>query len=425
MERHLGADLPQGAGSGLSAADAHGGAHSASAAAGQAVVQAGRRFAAGPPPLALYVHLPWCVRKCPYCDFNSHRVGDALPERAYVDALLADLRAQCTAAVAARPLSSVFIGGGTPSLFPGGAVARLLDGVRERCGLAADAEVTLEANPGAVDAGHFRAYRQAGVNRLSIGVQSLSARHLRALGRIHDPAQARAAVDAARAAGFGNINLDLMFGLPEQTLAEAAADLEALIALAPEHISYYQLTLEPNTAFAHAPPSLPDHDTLDAMHEAGMARLAAAGFARYEVSAFARDGQRCRHNLNYWRFGDYLGIGAGAHGKLTDVATGLVERRSAKRSPTAYLAAQHKLGHRRLLDDADLVLEFALNALRLTDGVETALFSAHTGLPATQLAAPRRRLTRAGLLTPAPERLAATPLGQRFLNDVVAGFAVD
>jgi len=386
----------------------------------------GRRwFPAGAPPLALYVHLPWCVRKCPYCDFNSHRVTGPLPEDAYLDALFADLDGQRGAAVTERAISSIFIGGGTPSLFSGAAIARLLDGIRARCTLSAAAEITLEANPGAVDVGHFRAYREAGVNRLSIGVQSLSAVHLQALGRIHDPQQARAAVAAARLAGFENINLDMMFGLPLQTLTEARADLDALLALAPEHISYYQLTLEPNTAFAHAPPPVPDHDSLDAMAEQGAEHLAAAGYGRYEVSAYARDGRRCRHNLNYWRFGDYLGIGAGAHGKLTDVTTGTVERRSGKRSPTAYLARPQQAGGRRHLDDADLVLEFALNALRLVDGVETALFTARTGLPPERLAAARARLTRAGLLAPAPERLAATALGQRFLNDLVAGFAGD
>jgi len=417
MERHLRADLPPGAGPGLIPAD------SVEAATG------GRRhFPAGPPPLALYVHLPWCMRKCPYCDFNSHQAADPLPEQAYVDALLADLDAQWHElgvgdCLPPRPLQSIFIGGGTPSLFSGTAVARLLDGVRGVCALAADVEITLEANPGAIDAGHFAAYRRAGVNRLSIGVQSLSARHLEALGRIHDPAQARAAVATARAAGFENINLDLMFGLPGQDLAEAAADLEALIALEPAHISYYQLTLEPNTAFARAPPQMPSHDSLDAMQEQGIARLAVAGYARYEVSAFARDGRRCRHNLNYWRFGDYLGIGAGAHSKLTDIATGGVRRRVARRSPRAYLASLHNESSRSLLDDVDLVLEFALNALRLTDGVEASLFTARTGLPAARLSTARSQMEAIGLLEPDPSRLVATPLGQRFLNDLVAGFA--
>jgi oxygen-independent coproporphyrinogen-3 oxidase len=367
------------------------------------------------------------VRKCPYCDFNSHAAPAALPAHAYVSALLRDLDARLAVAAARRRIASIFVGGGTPSLFPGNAIARLLDGVRARCTLNDEAEITLEANPGAVDARHFAAYRAAGVNRLSIGVQSLSAEHLSALGRIHDPAQARHAVALARAAGFDNLNLDLMFGLPRQTLAQARADLDALIALAPEHISYYQLTLEPNTAFAHAPPPVPDEDALDAMQEQGIAQLAAAGYQRYEVSAFARSRRRCRHNLNYWRFGDYLGIGAGAHGKLSDPSTGRVERHAAPRSPKDYLAgetpADRSRPRTRWLTDTDLVLEFALNALRLFDGVETDLFTAHTGLPATRLEPARAKAVAAGLLAPDPSRLVATPLGLRFLNDLVAGFA--
>jgi oxygen-independent coproporphyrinogen-3 oxidase len=368
------------------------------------------------------VHLPWCVQKCPYCDFNSHPLTGDLPERAYIDALLADLDAQLAVAAARRPLTSVFIGGGTPSLASGEAIGWLLDGIRARCDLPAAAEITLEANPGTVDAGHFAGYRRAGVNRLSIGVQTLSARHLRALGRIHGPRQARAAVATARQAGFDNINLDLMFGLPGQSIVEARADVDAVIALAPAHISYYQLTIEPNTAFAHAPPATPDHDTLDAMQEQGAARLAAAGYRHYEVSAFARDGRRCRHNLNYWRFGDYLGIGAGAHGKLTDTIAGVVSRHAAKRSPRAYLAGADKQSSRFALNDADLVQEFALNALRLTEGVEMSLFTAHTGLPPTCLEPARSRMVAAGLLASTPARLAATPLGRRFLNDLTAAF---
>jgi oxygen-independent coproporphyrinogen-3 oxidase len=387
------------------------------------VATARRHFPAGPPPLALYVHLPWCVRKCPYCDFNSHRSPATLPADDYVTALLADLDDQRRQPAAQRAIQSVFIGGGTPSLFPGAAVARLLAGVRDRCDLADAAEITLEANPGTIDAGHFAAYRAAGVNRLSIGVQSLSETHLGALGRIHGPAEARRAVAIAREAGFDNINLDMMFGLPRQTLADASADLEALLAIEPEHISYYQLTLEPNTAFARAPPAVPDHDTLDAMQEQGIARLNAAGYRRYEVSAYARPERRCQHNLNYWRFGDYLGIGAGAHGKLTDVTTGRIERRTALRSPTAYLAHGDNESSRRSLDDSDLVLEFALNALRLTAGVNTRLFAARTGLPVERLAASRARMAEAGLLAPSLHRLEPTALGQRFLDDLVTGFA--
>ena len=409
MERDLRADLSAGQGSGLNP-----------------TVAGGRRFPAGPPPLALYVHLPWCVRKCPYCDFNSHALSGALPEGRYLDALTADLDAQWTLLEAPRPLQSVFIGGGTPSLLSGRAVAGLLDGIRRRCVLTADAEITLEANPGTVDAGHFAAYRRAGVNRLSIGVQSLSAAHLRALGRIHDPVQARAAVTIARRAGFDNLNLDLMFGLPGQTLSGAAADLDALLELEPEHVSYYQLTLEPNTAFHHAPPTLPEDDLTDDMQQNGIERLAAAGFGHYEISAFARPGRRCRHNLNYWTFGDYLGIGAGAHGKLTDPVSGQILRRARQRQPRAYLDAVTRtepVGSTRILDDADLMLEFALNAFRLVDGVETDLFGQRTGLPADRIAAPVAAARRDGLLEAGPDRLRPTALGLRFANELMGRFA--
>jgi putative oxygen-independent coproporphyrinogen III oxidase len=408
MERDLGADIPASARPNLST---RGGPNAA-----------GRRFTGGPPPLSLYVHIPWCVRKCPYCDFNSHRATGRLPEDAYVAALLSDLDHQLRTESARRQVRTIFIGGGTPSLFSGLAIAHLLDGIRARCPVVADAEITLEANPGAVDTEHFAAYRRAGVNRLSIGVQSLNAEHLLRLGRIHDPDQARDALRTARAVGFDNINLDMMFGLPGQDLRRAREDLSRLIDLGPEHISYYQLTLEPNTAFAHAPPQLPEDDRLDEMQELGAERLAAAGYPRYEISAYAAPARRCAHNLNYWRFGDYLGIGAGAHGKLTDVATGVVERRACKRSPTAYLDADERISERRMLDDDDLVLEFALNALRLVDGVDTRTFGHHTGIPPERLNEARARATASGLLGADPGRLAATPLGLRFLNDLVAVF---
>lgn len=274
------------------------------------------------PTLALYVHLPWCVRKCPYCDFNSHPGGrEAPPFDAYIERLLLDLELELRELAACRPIRSIFIGGGTPSLFPGSTIRRLLDGIRARVDLIPDTEITLEANPGTVDAVHFAAYREAGVDRLSIGVQSLAAEHLKRLGRIHTPEEARAAVRMARAQGFDNLNLDLMFGLPGQTLEMARADLDALLDLEPEHVSYYQLTLEPDTAFGARPPELPEADLVADMGLEGVECLDAAGYGRYETSAYARPGRRCRHNLNYWRFGDYLGIGAGAHGKLTERCT--------------------------------------------------------------------------------------------------------
>ena len=378
------------------------------------------------PPLALYVHVPWCVRKCPYCDFNSHAAGGGLPEDAYVAALLADLTADLTGPAAGRPLVSIFIGGGTPSLFSGAAIARLLDGVRRLVELAPDAEITLEANPGTADAANFAAYRAAGVNRLSVGVQSLDEDKLRRLGRIHDPEQARAAIAFARAAGFDNLNLDLMYALPDQDLAQAALDLDAAIALGPEHLSYYQLTLEPNTAFYQAAPPLPDDDLAADMHDQGLKHLATEGYAQYEVSAHARLGQRCRHNLNYWEFGDYLGIGAGAHAKLTDPGTSRVERIAKHRHPDSYLAAARTGGFvssRRSLAEEDLVVEFALFALRLNDGFSPELFSARTGLPYESIRARVAAAQADGLLEPEARRVRPTELGGRFLNDLIQGFA--
>jgi oxygen-independent coproporphyrinogen-3 oxidase len=374
-------------------------------------------------PLALYVHVLWCVRKCPYCDFNSHALREPLDEEAYLGALLADLERDAHLA-GGRPVDSVFIGGGTPSLVSGAFVGRLLESVDRRLGLAAGAEITLEANPGAAEAGRFRDYRTAGVNRLSLGVQSLDDRHLAALGRIHGRAEALAAVDLARAAGFANLNLDLMHGLPGQTVGEALAELAGVLALGPEHVSWYQLTIEPNTAFAAAPPAVPDEDQVAEMEESGFSMLAAAGYEHYEVSAHARPGFRCRHNLTYWEFGDYLGIGAGAHGKLT-LDDGRIERRWKVRHPADYLAgsgSDRAVAGTAVLGPADLPIEFALNALRLTDGVPAALYAARTGLPITTLAARRDRAVALGLLDPDPERLAPTDLGRRFLNRLIGLF---
>lgn len=379
--------------------------------------------AAQDPPLSLYVHIPWCVRKCPYCDFNSHSVHADIDQHAYVDALLADLDHECRRRElpAAR---SVFIGGGTPSLFEADAIARLLHGIEQRLGLDEDAEITLEANPGTVEAARFAGYRAAGVNRLSIGVQSLDDDRLAALGRIHDAAEARSAVAIARDAGFASINLDLMYGLPAQTVSAALDDLRALLALAPEHVSWYQLTVEPNTAFHHRPPAgLPDGDGLGDIMDAGQALLAEAGYRQYEVSAYARTGHRCRHNLNYWAFGDYLGLGAGAHGKLT-MADGTVERTTKRRSPQAYLAeiATGAVSSRHAVPADELPLEFMLNALRLNDGVPTGSFSARTGLAPAAIRRPLVEARARGLLDRDPLRLRPTPLGQRFLNDLLGLF---
>lgn len=381
------------------------------------------------PPLALYVHMPWCVKKCPYCDFNSHGLrAEPPPYAAYTELLLADLDADLRdfgAVVEGRPIVSVFFGGGTPSLFAPELIARFLDGVRERMRVADDAEITLETNPGTVEHGRFDGYLNAGVNRLSFGIQSFDDDKLQRLGRIHSAAEAEAAVTSAQDAGYANINLDLMYALPRQSLAGALADVERAIALRPTHVSHYQLTLEPNTAFAANPPPLPDDDQAWDMQEACESRLADAGYAQYEISAYAKPGRRCAHNLNYWRFGDYLGIGAGAHGKLTDGATGRVQRRWKTRHPRAYLEANadaRRIGGDTLIAPAELPFEYMLNALRLVDGVPLIEFARRTGLPLEHIAPALADARARGWLHHDPQRLRTTALGQRFLNDVIARF---
>lgn len=381
------------------------------------------------PPLSLYVHMPWCVKKCPYCDFNSHGLrGEPPPYARYVDLLLADLdadRADFAAALEGRPVRSVFFGGGTPSLFAPDLIARLLDGARERVPFADDAEITLETNPGTVEHGRFDGYLAAGVNRLSFGIQSFDDDKLRRLGRIHSAAEAEAAVKSAQDAGYDNINLDLMYALPEQVLEGALEDVARAVALAPTHISHYQLTLEPNTAFAANPPPLPDDDHAWAMQEACEQALAAAGYGQYEVSAYARPDRRCVHNLNYWRFGDYLGIGAGAHGKLSDASAGTVRRRWKTRHPRAWMEAAGgpgRIGGDNVVDATELPFEYMLNALRLIDGVPMADFEARTGLPAGRIAPALALCRERGWLTDDPTLLRTTALGQRFLNDVIAAF---
>ena len=381
------------------------------------------------PPLSLYVHMPWCVKKCPYCDFNSHGLrSEPPPYAAYIDHLLADLdadRADFSAALQARPIVSVFFGGGTPSLFAPELIARFLDGARARLPFAADAEITLETNPGTVEHGRFDGYLAAGVNRISFGVQSFDDDKLRRLGRIHSACEAEAAVKSAQDAGYTNINLDLMYALPQQALAGALADVERAVTLAPTHISHYQLTLEPNTAFAANPPPLPDDDHAWAMQEACEAQLAAAGYGQYEISGYARADHRCTHNLNYWRFGDYLGIGAGAHGKLSDASSGRVHRRWKTRHPRAYLEAASgpaRIGGDSVVSAAELPFEYMLNALRLIDGVPLAEFTERTGLGVESIAAALADARRRGWLRDDTQRLHTTALGQRFLNDVIALF---
>lgn len=378
------------------------------------------------PPLSLYLHFPWCVEKCPYCDFNSHPMREPPDQAAYVDALLADLDHDLPL-VAGRTVQTIFMGGGTPSLFEPVLIARVLAGIAERLPLADDLEITLEANPGTVEAGRFAGYRSAGVNRLSIGVQSLDATKLQALGRIHGPAEAIAAARQARDAGFETFNLDLMFGLPEQTLPQALDDLGQAIELGAPHLSWYQLTLEPNTRFAHAPPVLPNDDLLWDMQEAGQQLLADAGLRQYEVSAYARDGHRCRHNLNYWGFGDYLGIGAGAHAKIT-LADGRIQRRWKQRHPQAYLSGAGTaagISGERILTEKDLPVEFLMNALRLNEGVSRDSYTLATGASLADIAPLLTAAQARGLLTMNPQRLAPTELGRRFLNDLLAIFEVE
>ncbi|HEY2395204.1 MAG TPA: radical SAM family heme chaperone HemW [Rudaea sp.] len=413
------------------------------------------------PPLSLYIHIPWCVRKCPYCDFNSHNAPQTLPQDDYVAALLQDLDQDLPLAQD-RPLASIFFGGGTPSLFAPDRIARILDGVAARLSVPAGTEVTLETNPGTVEHGPFADYRRAGVNRISFGVQSFDDDALRRIGRIHDAAQAERAIRQAQDAGIDNLNLDLMYALPQQTLAGALGDVDKAILLQTPHLSHYQLTLEPNTAFAANPPPLPDDDLAWDMQEACQQRLADAGLAQYEVSAYARPGRECRHNLNYWQFGDYLGIGAGAHGKYSGLGTGdsglgtadsrlggdselatqalggaaetrnlgrasalRIHRRWKVRAPRGYLehaASPRRIGGDDLVAVEQLPFEFMLNALRLNRGFSLDAFAATTGLPVDAIDAQLRAAIARGWLEVAAGDVRTTEFGRRFLNDVVAAF---
>lgn len=383
------------------------------------------------PPLSLYIHIPWCVKKCPYCDFNSHGLRGELQTGPYIEALFADLEgdlADLAGALRGRTVDSIFLGGGTPSLFPPKEIGRILDGVASRLTIAAGAEITMETNPGTVEHGRLGDYLVAGVNRLSFGVQSFDDDKLKRLGRIHSADEARRAIARARADGFANINLDLMYALPTQDLAGALSDVEQAIALAPTHISHYQLTLEPNTLFAARPPPLPDTDLAWDMQEQCQQRLAQAGYEHYEVSAYAQPGARCMHNINYWSFGDYLAIGAGAHGKITDVAAQQVERRWKQRTPRSFMqhaATPRRLGGRAIVAPDDLAFEYMLNALRLIDGTSWRDFHARTGLGRQDIAAPLDQALRHGWLHDDAQRLQTTDSGQRFLNDVMALFLPD
>ncbi len=373
---------------------------------------------ATPPPLSLYVHLPWCVRKCPYCDFNSYAVRGSLPEAAYVAALEWDLRAQAEE-VRGRAVISVFFGGGTPSLFAPDAIGRVLEAARRHLTLAADAEITLEANPGTIERGRFIGYREAGVNRVSLGAQSFDARQLQGLGRIHSPAETVRAAQELHAAGLSNFNVDLMYALPGQDPASAASDVDQALALQPAHVSHYQLTLEPGTPFAAAPPALPAEDVAADMLSACQERLERAGFARYETSAYASPGRQCRHNLNYWTFGDYLGAGAGAHGKLTDATTGTIFRTAQPREPRRYVAGAPRGPARQAVASGDLPFEFMMNALRLTRGFELALFTERTGLDWTVVRRQFDALRSRGLVEIDNETCKPTPFGVSFVNEML------
>jgi oxygen-independent coproporphyrinogen-3 oxidase len=374
------------------------------------------------PPLALYVHFPWCVRKCPYCDFNSHEwKGERFPEDDYLDALRADLE-QALPLVWGRQVHTVFIGGGTPSLLSARGLDRLLSDVRALLPLDADAEITMEANPGTFEAEKFAQFRASGVNRLSVGIQSFNEAHLKALGRIHGTNDARRAVEIA-ARHFENFNLDLMFALPKQTLAECRADIETALSFAPPHLSLYHLTLEPNTLFAKFPPALPDDDASADMQEWIHERTSAAGYARYEVSAYAKPNHQCKHNLNYWRFGDYLGIGAGAHSKLSFAHR--IVRQARYKHPATFMEqarAGSPVQEEREVSAHELPFEFMLNALRLVEGFPVHRFVERTGLQMTSMEPALQEAERRGLIERSHEKIAPTPLGQRFLNDLQALF---
>ncbi len=374
------------------------------------------------PPLSIYVHIPWCVRKCPYCDFNSHAAkDDTLPEMEYIQALLNDLDQELPR-VWGRTVETVFIGGGTPSLFSPEAIEQLISGLRARLNLRPNAEITMEANPGTLEQGRFAEFRHAGINRLSIGIQSFNDDFLQSLGRIHGRKEAIRAAESAHDAGFESFNLDLMYGLPGQNIAQAMEDLNTAFDLEPPHLSWYQLTLEANTLFYAQPPTLPDDDALADMEQAGFQRMLNSGYQRYEISAWAKDKHRCQHNLNYWSFGDYLGIGAGAHGKITLPAEQCVIRNWKQKHPKDYLDGLDFIGKEHTVESQDLSFEFMLNILRLREGVPSDWFGLRTGLDQAVLASALEKARQLQLMETDPETLQSTPRGLQYLNDLQALF---
>lgn len=372
-------------------------------------------------PLSLYIHIPWCVRKCPYCDFNSHEAKDSLPEALYVAALMQELDSHL-ARVQNRPIVSIFFGGGTPSLFSAQAIGQILEGVAARMPLPESAEITLEANPGTIDQVRFRDFRSAGINRISLGIQSLQNEKLKILGRIHDQQNAMDAINIAKEAGFDNFNLDLMYGLPNQSIADALYDMETALSFQPTHFSWYQLTIEPNTYFHHRTPTLPADDLIWEMQTHGQAFLKDRGFDQYEVSAYARPNRRCLHNLNYWEFGDYLGIGAGAHSKLTTSEGDVIRFAQVKHPKDYLLAAKRQQLEIKTVSEDDLIFEFMLNALRLTDGISANLFTERTGVPLARIESILKDAKARGLLIEDDKQIRPSALGKTYLNNLTEMF---
>ncbi|OGO93102.1 MAG: YggW family oxidoreductase [Coxiella sp. RIFCSPHIGHO2_12_FULL_44_14] len=372
-------------------------------------------------PLSLYIHFPWCVRKCPYCDFNSHALTGELPERAYINAILTELHSQ-SAKIHGRQINTIFLGGGTPSLFSADSYQRLLDALKEALVISPNCEITLEANPGTVEQQRFKAYRDLGINRLSVGVQSFQSDKLKALGRIHDAQEAQRAIEIAQAVGFTNINIDIMYGLPKQTISEALWDLQTALNTQPTHLSWYHLTLEPHTSFYRFPPPLPTEDILRKIEMQGKACIKNHGLQHYEVSAYSLPHYRCRHNLNYWEFGDYLGLGAGAHSKWTENETGIIYRHWNIKNPKEYLNTSTFEAGQQQLSFEELPLEFMMNALRLQKPIPLSLFSKRTGLTVEKLTHPLQQAKNQGLLRIQNKHFKVTARGKRYLNDLLALF---
>ncbi len=373
-------------------------------------------------PISLYIHTPWCLHKCPYCDFNSHELRNTLPEEQYIIALINDFRSQLSL-LQGRSISSIFIGGGTPSLFSPKAYTTLFNELNKMATIAKDAEITLEANPGTVEQARFTGYRQLGINRLSIGVQSFQDNKLKSLERIHNAADAINAIKTAKVSGFSNINIDLMFGLPQQSIDDGLSDLQTAINCQPTHISWYQLTIEPNTYFHKYPPTLPDDDKLWELQQHGQALLAEHQFNQYEVSAYSQPNKKCQHNLNYWEFGDYLGIGAGAHGKITQEKTFQITRRWNVKNPKAYLTPEKSfLAGEKILAPEEYALEFMMNALRLQKPIPLSLFYERTGLDLESIKKPIEQASQANLLRIDQDHIYLSPNGHRYLNELLAFF---